>query len=211
MKKILQLLPLLVVGVLGVAWVVAKTSAASGEYPAQPGPVVQTVPSERVESKIVGINKEPLRKVAADSTAAPLNAEVYARYCNDRYGFCVSYPSHFLTEPPPDNNDGRSFHDRNGMVVTASGINNVLMDTLQTEIHSCTEDFDTVTYQAKGKNWFVLSGVKGANILYVKTFVGVGSINHLYIEYPARLKTKYDAMVAEIARSFTPGRLKVAH
>lgn len=114
-------------------------------------------------------------------------------------------------EPPPENNDGRRFYDRNGLVMTASGINNVPEGTLQTEMHSQSEDFDEISYRAKGKNWFVLSGHKGANILYLKTFVGTGSINHLYIEYPTRLKTKYNEIVAKVARSFKPGHLEVAH
>jgi len=73
-----------------------------------------------------------------------------------------------------------------------------------------SEAVRSATYRAKGGNWFVLSGHKGANILYLKTFVGTGSINHLYIEYPARLKTKYDEIVAKVARSLKPGRLEVA-
>jgi hypothetical protein len=145
------------------------------------------------------------------SYVVPLSAQEYTRYCNSRYGFCVSYPSHFGMEPPPENNDGRRFYDRNGLVMTASGINNVLEGTLQTEMHSQSEDFDEISYRAKGKNWFVLSGHKGANILYLKTFVGIGSINRLYIEYPARLKTKYNEIVAKVARSFKPGHLEVAH
>jgi hypothetical protein len=140
----------------------------------------------------------------------PLSAQEYARYCNDRYDFCVSYPSHFGMESPPTNNDGRRFYDRNGLVMTASGSNNALADTLQTEMHSQGGHFDKITYRAKGENWFVISGHKGANLLYLKTFVGTGSINHLNIEYPARLKTKYDEIVAKVARSFKPGRLEVA-
>jgi hypothetical protein len=95
--------------------------------------------------------------------------------------------------------------------MTASGINNVLEDTLQTEMRSQSEGFDKITYRAKGENWFVLSGSKGAHILYLKTFIGTGSINHLSLEYPARLKAKYDEIVAKVARSFKPGSLEVAH
>jgi hypothetical protein len=47
--------------------------------------------------------------------------------------------------------------------------------------------------------------------VYRKTFVGNGSINHLYIEYPARLKAKYDEIVAKVVRVFKPGSLEVGH
>jgi hypothetical protein len=145
------------------------------------------------------------------SDVVPLSAQEVARYCNTRYGFCVSYPIHFRMEPPPANDDGRRFYDRNGFVMTASGINNALRDTLQTEMRSQSGDFDKITYRSQGENWFVLSGHKGVNILYRKTFVGNGSINHLYIEYPARLKAKYDETVAKVVRFFKPGSLEVDH
>jgi len=137
--------------------------------------------------------------------------EESARYCNARYGFCVNYPSEFAMEPPPANDDGRRFSDRDGLVMTASGINNANEDTLQTEKRSQGEEFDKITYRAQGDNWFVLSGHKGDKILYLKTFVGRGSINHLYIEYPTRQQTKYSDVVAKVARSFKPGNLAVGH
>lgn len=138
-------------------------------------------------------------------------AQEYARYCNARYGFCISHLSRFAMEPSPANSDGRRFFDGKGLSMTASGINNVLDDTLQSEMNSQSEDFDKITYRAKNDNWFVLSGYKGSDILYVKTYVGKGSINHLRIAYPANRKAAYDGIVAEIARSFKPGRLNLAH
>jgi hypothetical protein len=145
------------------------------------------------------------------SLVFPASAEEYAKYCNGRYRFCVCHPSHFGIEPAPANDDGRRFHDDNGFAMTASGINNSLDDTLQTELESQEERFDKITYRARGDNWFVLSGLQGANILYVKTYVGKGSINHLYIEYPAHQKAQYDGIVAHISRCFKPGRLDAAH
>lgn len=145
------------------------------------------------------------------SYAVPLKAQQYDRYCNARYGFCVSYPSNFRMEPPPENDDGRRFDGPNGLIMTASGINNVLERTVQTEMSSQGDSFDTITYRAKGRNWFVLSGHKGANIVYIKTFVGSGSMNHLVFEYPASLSAKYAGIVAKVARSFKPGNLGAVH
>jgi hypothetical protein len=141
----------------------------------------------------------------------PVRAEEYVNYCNGRYGFCACYPKHFGVEPAPVNDDGRRFYDGNGLTMTVSGINNALDDTLQSEMRSESKDFDKITYRAKGDNWFVLSGQKGANIVYLKTYAGKGSINHLYIGYPAGQKAEYDGIVARISRCFKPGRLDVAH
>jgi hypothetical protein len=146
---------------------------------------------------------------AGDGRSADLQG--YNKYCNARYGFCIDYPSHFKMEPAPDNDDGRKLLDGKGFLMIASGINNANDDTLTTEMHSQSEDFDKVTYRTKGKNWFVLSGYKGSDILYVKTCVGEGAINHLYIQYPSRRKTEYEHMVTKVSRSFKPGDLRNAH
>ncbi len=137
-----------------------------------------------------------------------LSAQDYVNYCNKRFGFCLNYPSHLMKESPPANGDGRVFFDSDGLRITVSGINNVLGDTLEIEMRSQSQDLDKVTYKAKGKNWFVLSGYKGKNIIYLKTFLGTGSINHLYIEYPTYLKKKYDDIAAKISSSFKQGNLE---
>ena len=135
-------------------------------------------------------------------------------YCNARFGFCVRYPASLLMDKPPVNGDGRRFDNGNGLEMTASGINNVLDDTLQSEMRSASDDFGQITYEAKGKNWFVLSGLKkGATdtIIYLKTFIGRGSVNHLEITYPVAQKEVYRTVVGNIARSFKPGQLGVTH
>ena len=138
-------------------------------------------------------------------------AQDLARYCNSRFGFCVEYPKGLEMEPPPANNDGRRFHDSDGFWMIASGINNVQDDTLQSEMSSDKDEFDTITYEKVGKNWYVLSGMKGSDILYLKTYAGKGSINHLYMEYPAQMKNRYDNAVKAISGSFVPGSLNSAH
>lgn len=144
------------------------------------------------------------------SVTVPVNAQDYTRYCNARYGFCVDYPKEFGMEPSPDNGDGRQFYDNNGFILIASGINNI-NNTVQSEMRSQVENFDKVTYQKMGKNWFVLSGYKDTNIIYIKAYVGKGSTNHLYIRYPVNLKADYDKVIARVSRSFSPGRINTAH
>ena len=138
-------------------------------------------------------------------------SQKFSQYCNERYGFCVGYPTGLIMDEPPVNGDGRKFHDAQGFVLIASGINNVLDDTFASTMQSQLQEFDNVTYKATGKNWFVLSGTKGSDILYLKTFVGKGSKNDLYIEYPASQKAAYDTIVGEISRSFKPGDLNEYH
>ncbi len=135
----------------------------------------------------------------------------FLRYRNDRYGFWVEYPAECRADPPPANGDGRTFRDTKGFQCSISGINNVLAETVVGEMQSQRADFEKITYEAKGRNWFVLSGYSGSEIVYRKTFVGKGSSNHLFISYPAARKAEYAAKVERIARSFKPGDLTVAH
>ena len=99
-------------------------------------------------------------------------AQDLARFCNSRFGFCVDYPKNLVIEPAPTNNDGRRFYDPDGFLMIASGINNALDETLQSEMLSQQGEFDKVIYRKVGKNWYVLSGLKGSEILYLKTYVG---------------------------------------
>ena len=128
----------------------------------------------------------------------------YKKYCNTRFDFCVLYPVTFGVGPSPDNNDGREFYDRDGFSMTASGMYNVLENSLKDEMKSQEEDFDTVTYRRMKHNWFVLSGYSGKNILYIKTYIVHDTIYHLYIRYPKSLKKEYNTIVSKIAKSFKP-------
>ncbi len=144
-------------------------------------------------------------------TVSPVCSQSFVQYCNPRYGFCVDYPNNLTMKTAPDNDDGREFHDSNGFQLIASGINNVLDDTLETEMKSQSKDIGKITYQVKRKNWFVLSGHIASDIVYVKTYVGKGAINRLYIKYPAKMKMKYTDTVTKISQSFKPGNLNEAH
>jgi hypothetical protein len=131
-------------------------------------------------------------------------AKRFARYCNERFGSCVTYPSDLTPDPLPMNGDGRKFHDAKGFVMTVGGFNS-LDRSISTEIKLDEEQFDDITYRAMGKNWFVLSGHKGLKVLYIKAFVGKGSTSLLWLEYPTSLKSRYDHIVKEISGSFRSG------
>lgn len=135
----------------------------------------------------------------------------YTRCCNERYGFCVEHPSALAVDRPPANRDGRRWHDPHGFQMVVSGINNVLDDTVESEMKSQARDIEPIAYRTKGRNWFVLSGRKGSDIVYLKTYVGRGAINQLSITYPATRGAGYAEVAARISRSFTPGDLDAGH
>ncbi|MGF1645039.1 MAG: hypothetical protein ACFCUJ_15480 [Thiotrichales bacterium] len=126
----------------------------------------------------------------------------YASYCNPRFRFCINYPSDMGMLPPPENDDGREFFYRDGFRFVVSGINNI-DDTTPTEAYNQSRGlFDTVTYKKLGTNWFVVSGLKNGNVLYVKEFVTPESMRSIYIEYPESRKHEYHEVVNILSRSF---------
>ena len=67
---------------------------------------------------------------------------------------------------------------------------------------------EVITYQAQGKDWFVISGTKGADgIFYERHLLSHGKelTEGFVMSYPARLKQKYDPIVARMSKSFRPG------
>ena len=138
----------------------------------------------------------------------------FTHFCGGRFGVCVDYPANLKMEAPPYNDDGRGFSDGKGFELSVSGINNILDDTVESSMKGYAESkdiFDKITYRARGKNWFVLSGYKGGDVVYVKVYVGKAANNELHMTYPAQKKNVYDPIAAKISRSFTPGDLTVSH
>jgi len=148
-----------------------------------------------------------LPAIALITLSSHASAQSYASYSNERFGFTLSYPGDFKMDPPPANGDGGRFTNALGISITASGSNNALEDSISTKMEALTPWFDSITYRAKGKNWFVLSGFKGKDVLYMKVFVGKGSINQLWIQHPATLTKTFAAATARIVSSFKPGDL----
>ena len=61
-----------------------------------------------------------------------------------------------------------------------------------------------VTYKADQKDWFVLSGLKGADgrsIIYWKVMKGCGAVHGVEIEYPASKRDLYDPAVTRLAEA----------
>jgi hypothetical protein len=145
------------------------------------------------------------------------------KYCNDRFGFCVYHPASVGWRDKQgvwhsgnggatsENNDGSKFDNGNGFEMTVSGINNTSNETLASEMSSAKKGFDRITYQAKRKNGFILKGQKGDTIIYLRTYVGRGSINHLQIVVPVPLKDTYSEVVSNVAGSFSPGKVSIPH
>jgi len=133
--------------------------------------------------------------------------QAYTKYCNDRYGFCVEYPVNFGMKPAPTNNDGRVFYDTEGYSMRVYGSYNALDHSIKAEMKEEEKGFDIVTYRAAKNNWYVLSGYKDNDIIYLKTYMSRNKeiFYHLHMSYPAKYKTEYNKIVSKVSKSFKPG------
>ena len=86
--------------------------------------------------------------------------ERWATYVNDRFGFSLAYPADlFVMQPPPENDDGRTLVAADGAKILAFAGYNVANDTLASKRTSLKGlDYALTSYNATGKNWFVVSG-----------------------------------------------------
>jgi len=134
--------------------------------------------------------------------------EKYATYANERFFFSIDYPDSLKMQPPPDNDDGRTFLSEDGKVeMRVWGQYNAEEKTLDERYTFDLKGFtEKPAYMVLKRDWYVLSGAKGDKIFYEKTLVRRKRVGDTYftftIEYPASQKAKYDPVVKRIADSF---------
>lgn len=138
-------------------------------------------------------------------------AETWHRYTNDRFGASAEIPSDFKADPPPENDDGRTFVSKDGkakILVYGSYAPSVVVESFAAYRHwvrnAEKEGGLTISYDAGGRDWFALSGMAGDQITYLKV-IGVCSKRslalHVRIEYPAAEKRRYDTLVSRVGGS----------
>jgi hypothetical protein len=149
--------------------------------------------------------------VTAILLAPAARGESWLTYHNDRYGTTIDYPDVFAMQRPPDSDDGREFKSPDDADFTVSASYFALGLTVAKYRDFIVKNLDpgsTITYETRGKNWFVISGTKAGNIFYEKHLLSHGAqMNEDFvISYPASAKQTYDPIVARMAKSFRPGK-----
>lgn len=141
--------------------------------------------------------------------ATAAKADSWLTYQNDRYGTTIDYPDVFKMQPPPGSDDGRAFKSADGADFTVSASYFALDYTIAKYRDYIVNNLDagsTITYEARGKNWFVISGTKTDSIFYEKHLLSHGMNEDFVMSYPASRKEIYDPIVARMAKSLRSGR-----
>lgn len=141
--------------------------------------------------------------------AAAAAAAEWRPYENPRFGTYAEVPASFASEPPPENGDGQRFSTPTGGTIAVYGsfdfnggglavYRAFLIEPLKGEGWS-------LTYMPSGADWFVLSGVRGAEILYHRGEQPLGCggdlFHHIEFRYPARDKALWAPFVEHGAAS----------
>lgn len=140
----------------------------------------------------------------------PAAAEKYRSYTNERFGQTADVPASWHPDPPPTNGDGLIFRSPDGSAsLTVSGSLNIadnVKEALQEQ--GTANDGENVTYRKAGTRDVTVSGLKGDRIFYRKSILVCRDQvwNSIHLEYPARDKTTYDALVTHVAKSLRGGR-----
>ena len=69
-----------------------------------------------------------------------------------------------------------------------------------------TGGYEEITYQPRGRSWFVLSGYRGDQIYYEKVMFSCGGrvVNILAIAYPTSERGQFDPMLERMEDTFKP-------
>ncbi|HEX8821703.1 MAG TPA: hypothetical protein VF794_17395 [Archangium sp.] len=146
--------------------------------------------------------------------AAPA-PEGWSSYSNTRYGYSIALPPGFEGQGESQNGDGQEFRDASGKVsLKVWGSQVVKLDDepegrtnlawhRRATLERWREEGVRVTYQPRGKGWWVLSGEdREGRILYLKQLEKNGVIYGFEWSHPRGAKTWQDH-TARIARGFT--------
>jgi hypothetical protein len=149
--------------------------------------------------------------VALQQTIDVVNAQsAFNKYCNARFGFCISYPGNFKAQGESDNGDGQEFLSLDGkssLLAYRDGREVIYESQSECKRQSYLSDATSdatkkVTYKTMGDNFYVVSGYEGSSIFYQKTIFTDEGMMTVIFTYPASQKAKYDSYCVKIFETF---------
>lgn len=146
-----------------------------------------------------------LAALAAPAPApAPAAPQAWPGYGNARFGYTICFPGDLKASgPESDNGDGRVFRNAAGAELRVWGQWNAEADTIVAAAVRRrgyeTADGNTVTYTAKGRDWFVLSWRRGGRIFYERAWLSQDRFVTFLLSYPVTAAARWNAAIPRIA------------
>ncbi|MCW5682090.1 MAG: hypothetical protein KF794_11660 [Xanthobacteraceae bacterium] len=164
-----------------------------------------------MRKRLTGLALAFLLLAGPESAPAFAQDQGWRTYANPRFGTTADYPSQIFSrrEPPPTNGDGQAFTSTDGSArLSIYGSFNSTDDTPRSYVDNYVRPEGPLAYEHITGNFFAASGVRGDRIHYLRCNFGRGNpgIIHCFaIEYPAREKQRWDAIVTRISASLRAG------
>lgn len=137
----------------------------------------------------------------------------YTLYTNARFGYSVAYPETFTIQEV-NNGSGINLESdtANGTImINLWGSNNIDGSTAKSALNKMKSDIGIEGYSASGDDWFVYSYEVDGTVVYVKEYVGSGSIAAMSITYPKSASAMGDEMCEIMEPTLEPGDITQAH
>ena len=134
----------------------------------------------------------------------------WGHYENARFGFAIDVPPHFLAQGESDNGDGNRFTTPTAELRAFAGYIFKGEQTLETEAgfaaDAWTEDGYTLTSQVTTPRFAVLSGKKGARIVYERlvAICGGEAFMGYSLEYSVAEIKAFAPIIDRLTASLTP-------
>ncbi|MEK6783353.1 MAG: hypothetical protein AABY93_16750 [Bacteroidota bacterium] len=185
-------------------------------------PDIQTQVSEKAPVTDLSIDssgnaKSLEREIETYDVITKLGSEEinFETYCNQKFGFCLDYPSEILyPQGESDNGDGQVFKSKDAD--NTMWVYRDVRNYVNSEIHYTIEDVynedsrgnnpdkpqRVITFQKLGEDYFVVSGYNAGNIFYQKTILTNGEFITCLLEYKERDNEVYTRISYRIFVSF---------
>lgn len=146
-------------------------------------------------------------------TISESSIDDFVVFTNARYGYSFAYPEDFVPLDVSVNGDGLTLaSDSTGTIrIEAWGTNNVFDETASERLKKMEDSIGIDGYTASGNTWYVYSYNTNGQVIYMKEYVGEGSIVNLIISYPESSSEFGDRLVEIMEPSFDPGDISESH
>ena len=138
--------------------------------------------------------------------AGPAGAKDLRSYEDENFGTATVVPADWVQLPPDHRWYGVRFISPDGsswLAVYAAPQSGSIDAHMDATTRAAGE---SITLLVRRPGWLVVSGIKGDRIFYRKAILACDAVwHHVALEYPARLKRTYDALVSVVSRSLEPG------
>jgi len=148
--------------------------------------------------------------IAFASTSA--DARQWPTHQDPRFGFSYSYPVDMFV---PTEGERPSFYyfgskeaDAKFLVGAWNNEEGTTPEEFKQWMLTHAEGYEDITYQPRGRSWFVLSGHRGDQIYYEKAIFSCSGrvVNVLAIAYPEAERQRFDPVIERMEDNFKSGR-----